>query len=135
LNNSGFAGGGQVGYNWQLGPYVVWGIEADLDGVGAKTSTSAAFAGSPALLPITTISSSQLDMLGALRARAGYLALLPRLAESSLIWHRRSCLRANQAWLGSGVPDVRAAMTRAKNSNGKPLFADADAITSQMDEE
>jgi outer membrane immunogenic protein len=73
VNNSGFLGGGQVGYNWQIGPNWVWGLEADLDGASAKSNTAVAFGGSPAFGPITTVYSSELDMLGTLRARLGFL--------------------------------------------------------------
>jgi outer membrane immunogenic protein len=73
VNNSGFLGGGQVGYNWQIGPNWVWGIETDLDGASAKSSTTVAFAGSSAFGPISTVYNSNLDVLGTLRARLGFL--------------------------------------------------------------
>jgi outer membrane immunogenic protein len=72
VNNRGFIGGGQVGYNWQIGPNWVWGLEGDLAGVGAKSSTAA---GSATAVPITTIYTSELDMLGTVRARLGFLAI------------------------------------------------------------
>jgi outer membrane immunogenic protein len=73
VSNSGFMGGGQVGYNWQIGPNWVWGIETDLDGASAKSSTTVAFAGSPAFGPFTTVYNSQLSVFGTLRARLGFL--------------------------------------------------------------
>jgi outer membrane immunogenic protein len=74
---SGFMGGGQVGYNWQLNSFVV-GIEADMQGVagnsGAINSVDAAidaFTGDP----YVTISnrSARLDYLGTVRGRLGWL--------------------------------------------------------------
>ena len=45
LNSSGFFGGGQVGYNWQLSPLWVVGVETDFDGadIEGKAAASAAF--------------------------------------------------------------------------------------------
>src|SRR5215468_12786847 len=37
-NNGVFIGGGQVGYNWQVG-YAVFGIEAEFDGVANNDNT------------------------------------------------------------------------------------------------
>jgi outer membrane immunogenic protein len=36
-NTSGVIGGGQIGYNWQIGK-IVLGLEADIDGSGQKSS-------------------------------------------------------------------------------------------------
>src|SRR3984893_14041257 len=40
LHNSGFIGGGQVGYNLQFANSWLVGIEADIQGTGARSSTS-----------------------------------------------------------------------------------------------
>ena len=91
---AGFIGGGQAGYNWQLGSFVV-GLESDIQGVvgrgggsvnaptgialvgpGAGTAT-----GTPDL---TTFNASKnLDYLGTVRARFGYLATPALLAYAT----------------------------------------------------
>ena len=73
LNETGVIGGGQVGYNWQIAPTWVVGIEADFQGANAKGSNAFAFLGAAPLLPITTTYTRELDWLGTLRARLGYL--------------------------------------------------------------
>jgi outer membrane immunogenic protein len=54
MTNTGFIGGGQVGYNWQVWPSWVLGIEADFQGVDAKGSNALTFLGSPGFASITT---------------------------------------------------------------------------------
>ena len=73
LNETGVIGGGQVGYNWQVAPTWVVGIEADFQGTNAKGSNAFAFLGAPPILPITTTYTRELDWLGTLLARVGYL--------------------------------------------------------------
>jgi outer membrane immunogenic protein len=73
LNQTGFMGGGQVGYNWQVWPTWVVGIEADFQGADAKGSNAFTFLGAPGILPITTTFTRELDWLGTLRGRFGYL--------------------------------------------------------------
>jgi outer membrane immunogenic protein len=73
LSQAGFIGGGQAGYNWQVGPEWVWGVEADLAGTTAKSSTTAAFGGNAVFVPLSTSYSRELDALGTVRGRVGYL--------------------------------------------------------------
>jgi outer membrane immunogenic protein len=73
LNETGVIGGGQVGYNWQVAPTWVVGVEADFQGTNAKGSNAFAFLGAAPILPITTTYTRELDWLGTLRARVGYL--------------------------------------------------------------
>jgi outer membrane immunogenic protein len=75
----GFIGGGQIGYNWQFGSMVA-GIEADIQGIAANSSATnivglAPIAGAPpfAYLGSQTV-TNQLDWLGTLRGRLGFLA-------------------------------------------------------------
>ena len=74
---SGPFGGGQIGYNWQFGHYVL-GIEGDLDAAAVQDR---AFATATSVGPVpggttggTTqgAAKSDLDYFGTLRARAGY---------------------------------------------------------------
>lgn len=69
--SSGFAGGGQIGYNYQTGPYVL-GVEGDIDYVDQKKTASFTGAGTALGTPITTSFSKKLDYLGTVRGRVGY---------------------------------------------------------------
>jgi outer membrane immunogenic protein len=55
-NNGVFIGGGQVGYNWQVG-YAVLGVEADFDGVTNNNDTGTVFI--PALGPVQVTSNNR----------------------------------------------------------------------------
>ncbi len=80
-NNSGVIGGGQAGYNWQTGAFVL-GVETDFDGTSLSKSTnfvSPGFAGVgvPGGLLGDTLSvhaKASLDWLGTTRARLGFVA-------------------------------------------------------------
>ena len=80
LSNSRFIGGGQVGYNLQFANSWLVGIEADIQGTGARSS-----AGAIVIAPITGVSPSiaqaqsnisvntAVDYLGTVRGRLGFL--------------------------------------------------------------
>jgi outer membrane immunogenic protein len=85
---SGFIGGGQVGYNYQYGSNVVLGVEADIQGSGIRGSSygggAAAGQGPSSGAPNTTIGlnttavggtavQTGVDWLGTVRGRIGYL--------------------------------------------------------------
>ena len=76
--NAGFIGGGQAGYNWQTGAFVL-GVETDFD--GSSLSRSRSRIGPTFLDPIfglndylTLNGSVRLDWLGSTRARVGFVA-------------------------------------------------------------
>jgi outer membrane immunogenic protein len=71
VSHSGFIGGGQIGYNWQLAPTWVAGIETDFDGLGNNTNTNTF--SNTTFVPMTATFSSGLDTLGTVRARLGWL--------------------------------------------------------------
>jgi len=79
--SAGFIGGGQAGYNWQTGAFVL-GVETDFDGttVGKSFNTvGAPFEGPgvPAGLvgdDLTVHGRANLDWLGTTRARVGFVA-------------------------------------------------------------
>jgi outer membrane immunogenic protein len=82
INTIGFMGGGQVGYNWQfpwLATALVAGIEADIQGMSAKASSSVASnTGVVGVVPPNTLNqtasvSTGVDYLGTLRGRLGML--------------------------------------------------------------
>jgi outer membrane immunogenic protein len=59
----GFLGGGQIGYNWQTGN-IVWGVEADISGVGDGAS-------SPGPTGKGSAIKTELDWLATFRLRLG----------------------------------------------------------------
>ena len=72
LNNDGFIGGGQIGYNFQFSPSWVFGIEADIaytDFRDTRTVVTLPLAGAGTLNNTFT---SRLDYLGTVRGRIGY---------------------------------------------------------------
>ncbi len=79
VNNGGFIGGGQIGYNYQFYNNFVVGLEADIQGIAGSSSTSTGSTGG--VIPgaplnavtggVTT--SKSLDYLGTVRGRIGYL--------------------------------------------------------------
>jgi outer membrane immunogenic protein len=76
--SSGGLGGGQVGYNWEINK-AVFGFEADIDGVSAKSSTTVnaliPAPGFPAFPLASNFSASQnLNYIGTVRGRIGFLA-------------------------------------------------------------
>ncbi len=86
LNNSGFIGGGQIGYNYQFATSWLVGIEADIQGIAGGNGSTSAFTvvqrGAPAA-PGQTVQtnvavSKSLNYLGTVRGRFGYL-LTPTL--------------------------------------------------------
>jgi outer membrane immunogenic protein len=69
-----FVGGGQAGYNYQVGSGV-FGVEADIDGTSLSKSgsfTSVARVGGAGGPTLTMNASGKLDYLGTIRARAGF---------------------------------------------------------------
>jgi outer membrane immunogenic protein len=65
-NRSGFIGGGQVGYNWQLSPQWVIGIEGTFDGTDIRSTDVDSFA----LLAAT----SKVDWIATVAGRLGWAA-------------------------------------------------------------
>ncbi|HXW73081.1 MAG TPA: outer membrane beta-barrel protein [Methylocella sp.] len=73
-----FIGGGTLGYNYQFSPSIVAGIELDFSGVAADVrnavvSTQALIPGSTDVLAQSIANSHNLDFLGTIRGRLGYL--------------------------------------------------------------
>jgi len=90
---SGFLGGGQIGYNWQINYWVV-GLEADADWVSARGSTTVVFPGGP-FVPNTSTYSRELDWLGTFRGRVGVTA------TPSLLLYATGGLAVGQTRIGS----------------------------------
>jgi outer membrane immunogenic protein len=81
VNQSGFIGGGQIGYNYQWGSNVVAGLEADIEGAGIRGTGNyngrAEFGPDAALFNDTAVGSgtvtASVDWMGTVRGRLGYL--------------------------------------------------------------
>ncbi len=71
---SGWLGGGQIGYNWQYSQFL-FGIETDLQFADIKGSASNVLTTGPLGFPasLTSLTSTNLDWFGTLRGRAGFL--------------------------------------------------------------
>lgn len=72
-NGNGFIGGGQIGYNYQIGQFVL-GAEADLQYLDMRQQSAWArtLSDAGATATITTSARSSVDWLGTVRARAGF---------------------------------------------------------------
>lgn len=73
-NSDGFVGGGQIGYNYQMGQFVL-GLEADLQYLDARQQSAlvvVASDGAGSTGTFTTVARSRVDWLGTVRARAGF---------------------------------------------------------------
>lgn len=64
-SGNGILGGGQIGYNWQTGPFVL-GIETDFQGSGAKGDVTATAPG------WAMVAEGKTEWFGTIRGRLGY---------------------------------------------------------------
>jgi len=81
---SGFLGGGQVGYNWQVNQYAVIGVEGDAQGTSLRrndslttvTPVTCALLGCAGAAVTSTYTTQQrLDWIATLRGRIGFLPM------------------------------------------------------------
>jgi len=70
-HKSGFAGGGQIGWNQQSDAFV-WGLEADIEDINAKSSSNFSGATDPVGFVNAGGERSSVDWLGTVRLRAGW---------------------------------------------------------------
>jgi outer membrane immunogenic protein len=106
LGYSGFLGGGQIGYNWQTGNWLL-GLESDIDWVSAKSSAifpDCFISPPPTGLapPLTLNAARELDWLGTIRGRFGYTPAAPFLLYAT------AGLAVGQHQLGIGLSDPTA---------------------------
>jgi outer membrane immunogenic protein len=73
LNEDGFIGGAQVGFNWQVNNWV-FGLEGDFDGTSAKADSTVGPITVGASAPVTTTYSRELTWLATVRGRVGFTA-------------------------------------------------------------
>jgi outer membrane immunogenic protein len=73
ISPAGFAGGGQIGYNWQVAPNWVFGLEGDFQGTTQRDTALSAPIGEPAgEAGSTLVTRQKLDWFATARARLGY---------------------------------------------------------------
>jgi outer membrane immunogenic protein len=65
-SETGFVGGGQLGYNWQFAPNLLFGIEGDVSWADINNSGTATVPGATAAM------NRDLNWLASVRGRAGY---------------------------------------------------------------
>jgi outer membrane immunogenic protein len=84
LDDNGFSGGVQVGYNVQFNSIVV-GLEADINYMGLDEEDSFSGAGIPGLAPdgVTTSAKQELKWLGTVRGRLGFTPTPPLLVYAT----------------------------------------------------
>jgi outer membrane immunogenic protein len=73
-SRSGFIGGGQIGYNWQVSPQFVLGVEWMFDGTSISSDTGNVAVIDPTLGAATLSATEKVDWLTTLTARLGYAA-------------------------------------------------------------
>jgi outer membrane immunogenic protein len=98
LNSSGFLGGGQAGFNWQVSPLWVIGVETDFDGTDISSNASATgpFA--------TATAGTKVDWFGTVRGRAGFLVTPNVLLYGTGGWaYGHTTSSASAALLGAGA--------------------------------
>ncbi len=119
---NGFIGGVQAGYNYQLSPMFVAGLEADIQGANVRGSANASRSADivGAVLPTTwnaaTTVSHRLDYLGTARGRIG-IAATPAL------------LLYGTGGLAFGGVSASTSTAITARSFGGPLFGVPDAVT------
>jgi outer membrane immunogenic protein len=87
---SGFIGGGQIGYNYQMG-WFVWGVEADFSeaDIGGSASKTVRATGLDLIAPAVIVNTAtgtanqKLDWLGTLRGRVGFVPFTPLLVYAT----------------------------------------------------
>ena len=72
-NARGVLGGGQIGYNWQVAPNFILGLEADIQGSGYKGTATATPNPTGGYVQFSTSAEQQSNWFGTARARAGFL--------------------------------------------------------------
>jgi outer membrane immunogenic protein len=73
LEQGGFVGGGQVGYDWQFSQWVI-GVVADYQGANVTDSRSASITPPGGFVTTTQLLSAKIDSLGTVRGRLGATA-------------------------------------------------------------
>ena len=80
-NLNGVVGGGQVGYNWQFSPWLVFGVETDIQAsdVHDTVNSAAAVADAFGTHLQSATSTKSVDWYGTVRGRVGVAPFIPNL--------------------------------------------------------
>jgi outer membrane immunogenic protein len=108
LTSSGFLGGGQAGFNWQVAPLWVIGVETDFEGtnIQSKASASGPFA--------TANAGTTVNWFGTVRGRAGVLVTPNALLYGTGGWaYGHTTSSASAAAFGAA-----AAISSSNQQNG-----------------
>src|SRR5262245_27167438 len=119
----GFIGGGQIGYNWQVSPIWVVGLEADFQGALEKDQNTLTnnFDGRahPTLFVVTGSTvldyQTKIDWFGTVRGRIGY------------VWGNGDVMRYLTGGLAYGKVDVEGTSTVSGTIGGAP-FSNVHAV-------
>ena len=110
---SGFIGGGQIGYNYQISS-IVLGLEVDIDGATGRNSTTTV-AAPTGFVPIATENAQQLNWLGTVRGRTRLVAV----RQPSDLRHRRLGLRSVHRVLLGGCSGSGTALVCFHHQHGQ----------------
>jgi len=81
---SGFIGGGQIGYNWQVSPNWVLGVEGMFDGADIRSDTGTVTVPVPSAIdPTTFTATAKVDWITTVGARFGY-------AVNNWLWYGKA---------------------------------------------
>lgn len=76
VDRDGFIGGGQIGYNWQFSPNLVFGVETDISYVDNRRTSNFVTASLPTAVPpnvpLNNSFRSGMEYFGTVRGRIGY---------------------------------------------------------------
>lgn len=131
-SKGGFIGGGQIGFNYQMSPSLLVGLEADIQGVAAGASTGsianavaiAAPPGPAGRAHISNIAtSSKLDYLATVRGRFGLLA------TPSLLVYATGGLAFGQA---SASASIVQTVTNPPGPAVQPVFGAASTSATRL---
>jgi outer membrane immunogenic protein len=117
LRPEGFIGGAQAGYNWQVNPSWLWGIEADLQGSAEKDHANRLFSygcdveGSTCNLAQTR--DAKIEWFGTVRGRIGWLS-----TPTNLLYLTGGLAYGRVSASGTVTDDIR-------NTGASFIFGDA----------
>lgn len=102
-DTKGMLAGGQIGYNWQTGPWVI-GIEADYDWARITGNT-------PACLTLAINCESRLRSIGTVRGKLGY-------AVNNMMWYATGGFAYGDQRFTVSVPALALELTESRFISG-----------------
>ena len=111
-NSNGFTGGGQIGYNYQIGQTVL-GVEGDFNYIGAKANNIYAIN----LTPVSSVNASdslKSDWFATVRGRVGYSfgAFMPYITGGVAFMHTKAEVSINDVLVGVGPATYDASQSK-----------------------